>query len=286
MTSMSSSPLINAIELAAALERPEPPAIVDVRWTLAGPPGIDAYRAGHIPGAAFCDLEADLSAPPGLGGRHPLPEPAAFQTAMRRLGVSPSRPVVVYDDATAIPAARAWWCLRYFGHDDVRVLDGGFQAWVGAGLPTATEEPGITPGDFAATPGGMLVLDASGAAELARDGVLLDVRAAQRYRGEAEPIDPVAGHIPGAVNAPTTAVSAAGMFRTPHALADEFAALGARPGASVGAYCGSGVTAAHTVLALEIAGVKAALYVGSWSEWIADPSRPVATGDEPAAEPS
>lgn len=284
---MSSSPLIKAIDLAAALDRPEPPAILDVRWQLGGPPGIDAYRAGHIPGAAFCDLETDLSAPPGLGGRHPLPELAAFQATMRRLGVSPSRPVVVYDDGTAIPAARAWWGLRYFGHDGVRLLDGGFRAWVGAGLPMSTEEPGITPGDFVATPGGMPLLNASGAADLARDGVLLDVRAAQRYRGEAEPIDPVAGHIPGAINAPATAaVSAAGMFRTPPALADQFAALGAQPGASVGAYCGSGVTAAHTVLALEVAGVKAALYVGSWSEWITDPSRPVATGDEHAAGPS
>lgn len=284
---MNSSPLINAIELAAALDRPAPPAILDVRWQLGGPPGIDAYRAGHIPGAAFCDLETDLSARPGLGGRHPLPATEAFEVAMRRLGVSPSRPVVVHDDGAAVPAARAWWCLRYFGHDDVRVLDGGFRAWVGAGLPISTEEQGITPGDFVATPGGMPLLNASSAADLARDGVLLDVRAAQRYRGEAEPIDLVAGHIPGAVSDPATGtIGVAGVFRTPRELADRFAAIGAQPGTAVGAYCGSGVTAAHTVLALEVAGVKAALYAGSWSEWITDPSRPVATGDGHAVEPA
>ena len=205
--------------------------------------------------------------------------------------------MVAYDDGDSIAAARAWWTLRYFGHDQVRVLDGGFSAWVAAGLPVTAggpataggpvtadgpARPAPAGGDFTAVPGGMPVLDADGAAELARSGVLLDVRAAERYRGETEPIDPVAGHIPGALSAPVTgSMTADGRFRSPAELADRFAALGAIAGRPAGAYCGSGVTAAHEVLALALAGVPAALYVGSWSGWLADPGRPVATGLDP-----
>jgi len=250
-----------------------------VRWRLGGPPGIDSYRQGHLPGAVFSDLDRDLAGPPGPLGRHPLPDPAVFQAAMRAAGVSRDRPVVVYDDSDATSAARGWWTLRYFGHPDVRVLDGGYRAWAGAGLPVSTDEPAPTPGGFTAEPGQMPVLDAAGAQAVAQTGLLLDARAAERYRGETEPVDPVAGHIPGAVSAPTTGnVNPDGTFKAPAELAARFAGLGAVPGAAVGAYCGSGVTAAHEVLALTLAGLPAALYVGSWSNWVTDPARPVATG--------
>ncbi|WP_328710674.1 sulfurtransferase [Microbispora hainanensis] len=269
------SPLITPEELAAIGDA----SILDVRWRLGGPPGIEAYHEAHIPGAVFCDLDADLAAPAGPAGRHPLPTPEAFQEAMRRLGVSEGRPVVVYDDADSTAAARAWWTLRYFGHGDVRVLDGGLRAWTRAGLPLTKDEAPVPPGDFTARPGGMPVLDADQAAALASDGVLLDARAAERYRGEVEPIDPVAGHVPGAISAPTFEnVEPGGRFHNREFLRERFNSLGAVEGVPVGAYCGSGVTAAHEVLALEIAGLPAALYVGSWSNWVADSSRPVATG--------
>lgn len=269
------SPLITP----AALAELGDVTLLDVRWRLGGPPGINLYREGHIPGAVFCDLDTDLAAPPGAGGRHPLPEADAFQRAMRRLGVRDGRPVVVYDDAGSTVAARAWWALRYFGHQDVRVLDGGLSAWTAAGLPTTKEAPGAREGDFTARPGGMPVLTADEAAAVAADGVLLDARAGERYRGEVEPVDPVAGHVPGAVSAPTTDnVGPDGRFLDPAALRARFAALGVGEGVRAGAYCGSGVTAAHEVLALEVAGLPAALYVGSWSHWVTDPSRPVATG--------
>jgi thiosulfate/3-mercaptopyruvate sulfurtransferase len=198
---------------------------------------------------------------------------------MRAAGVSRDRPVVVYDDADAMSAARGWWTLRYFGHPDVRVLDGGYRAWAEAGLPVSTDEPAPAPGDFTVEPGQMPVLDAADAQEVAWTGLLLDARAGERYRGETEPVDPVAGHIPGAVSAPTAGnMNPDGTFKDPARLAARFAGLGAVPGAPVGAYCGSGVTAAHEVLALALAGIPAGLYVGSWSSWVADPSRPVATG--------
>ncbi|MDA0632442.1 sulfurtransferase [Nonomuraea sp. MCN248] len=268
-------PLITPSALAALGEI----TLLDVRWRLGGPSGLDLYREGHLPGAVFCDLDAALAGPPGEGGRHPLPATDAFERAMRRLGVSGARPVVVYDDTASTAAARAWWTLRYFGHRDVRVLDGGLPAWSAAGLPIVKEEPVPAPGDFTARPGGMPVLDAEQAAALASTGVLLDARAAERYRGEAEPIDPVAGHIPGAVSAPTTEnVTPDGAFLPPGELRRRFAELGVREARRAGVYCGSGVTAAHQVLAMEVAELPAALYVGSWSHWVTDPSRPVATG--------
>jgi thiosulfate/3-mercaptopyruvate sulfurtransferase len=299
-------PLAGVTALARRLAGADRPVLLDVRWRLGGPPGIAAYRAGHLPGAVFVDLDRDLAGPPGPGGRHPLPAAEAFQLAMRRAGVSSGRDVVVYDEADATAAARAWWVLRYYGHTRVAVLDGGYHAWAGAGQPVAAgEEAAPAPGDFTARPGGMPLLDAGGAADLARHGILLDARAGERYRGEAEPIDPVAGHIPGAVSAPTAGnLLADGRFRPAAGLRARFGALGvaARPsaagqdpgsaagheeadgavwGQAVGAYCGSGVTAAHEVLALAVAGVPAALYAGSWSHWITDPARPVATGPEP-----
>ena len=288
-------PLVDVGSLARELAGSAPPVLLDVRWRLGGPPGIDSYRAGHLPGAVYVDLDTDLAAPPGAGGRHPLPAAAGFQAAMRRAGVRRGYPVVAYDDGDSTVAARAWWTLRYFGHDRVRVLDGGFRAWVAAGQPVTVAEPSVAAGDFTAVPGQLPVLDAAGAAGLARSGVLLDARAGERYRGETEPIDPVAGHIPGALSAPTAGnVGADGRFLPPAGLRQRFAGLGvplvgepgppgaaASPPAAVGAYCGSGVTAAHEVLALALAGVPAALYVGSWSGWITDPGRPVATGPDP-----
>lgn len=291
--------LTDAGSLAGALASPQPPVLLDVRWRLAGPPGIDGYRAGHLPGAQFVDLDHDLAGPPGPGGRHPLPAARDFQAAMRRAGVSAGWPVVLYDDGDSTAAARGWWLLRYFGHDQARVLDGGYQAWLAAGQPVDQATATAEPGDFTARPGHLPLLDAVGAGKLARSGVLLDARVAERYRGEVEKVDPVAGHIPGAVSAPTAAnVHTDGHFLDPAALRARFAELGVRagtgrdvaePGGSVaawapmvaGVYCGSGVTAAHEVLAMRIAGLPAALYVGSWSDWITDPARPVATGPEP-----
>ena len=284
--------LIRADQLAGLSPAP---ALLDVRWRLGGPPGRELYLAGHIPGAVFTDLDRDLAAPPGPGGRHPMPAAADFQAAMRRAGVRDDRLVVVYDDADSTAAARAWWLLRYFGHRSVRVLDGGYLAWTTAVHPVETGQPhpvqehgGPEPGDFTASPGHLELLDAAGAEALARTGLLLDARAGERYRGETEPVDPVAGHIPGAVSAPTAAnVSPDGTFLRPDDLARRFAALAAGAGlgaggeTAVGAYCGSGVTAAHEVLALALAGLPAALYAGSWSEWITDPARPVATGPDP-----
>lgn len=275
-------PLIDVATLAEEL-RETPPTLLDVRWSLTGPPGIEDYRAGHLPGAVFVGLDQDLAGEPGPEGRHPLPDTTAFQAAMRRSGVRAGRHVVVYDDGASIAAARAWWLLRYFGHDRVQVLDGGSRVWRDAGHPVTAEEPRVESGDFVANPGGMPVLDAGEALAVASEGVLLDVRAPERYRGEAEPMDPVAGHVPGAINAPSTGnIDSDGRFLAPQRLRKRFDALGAGSGGDVGTYCGSGVTAAHGVLALELAGIPAQLYVGSWSNWVADPSRPVATGQRRA----
>jgi thiosulfate/3-mercaptopyruvate sulfurtransferase len=285
------NPLTDVTSLARSMEGPQPPVLLDIRWRIGGPPGADAYRAGHLPGAVFADLDLDLSAPPGPGGRHPLSAADSFQAAMRRAGVSNGREVVVYDEADSTAAARGWWMLRYFGHPRVRVLDGGYRAWVAAGQPVAAqEETAPAPGDFTARPGGMPLLDAEAAAAVARGGILLDARAQERYRGEAEPVDPVAGHIPGALSAPTQHnLRPDGRFLPAADLRARFAALGTAggdgtgsgPAVRVGAYCGSGVTAAHEVLALAITGLTAGLYVGSWSHWVADPARPVATGAAP-----
>ena len=289
---MSAPVLIQVRELAGLLAvTAEDPAdrlaalrrltLLDVRWRLGGPPGRQLYDAAHIPGAVFVDLDRDLAAPPGDGGRHPMPAAADFEKAMRLAGVSDGRPVVVYDDADSTAAARAWWLLRYFGHQSVRVLDGGFRAWTAAGHRVEPPGPAYrdATGDFTARPGHLDLLDAGAAASIARTGLLLDARAGERYRGEAEHVDPVAGHIPGAVSAPTAEnVNPDGTFRSPADLAARFAALGAAGDRPVAAYCGTGVTAAHEVLALTLAGLPAALYVGSWSNWITDPTRPVATG--------
>ncbi|MET9273346.1 rhodanese-like domain-containing protein [Kribbella sp. NPDC003557] len=398
------TPLISVDELRALDPRP---VLVDVTWNLAGPPGKEAYDAGHLPGAHFVDLDTELAAPPGPG-RHPLPTATTVTATFARLGITtPDTPVVVYDAANSTAAARAWWTFRYFGLTNVRVLNGGKAAWQSTGGNLTTEPPpeptqasatgattdspagagtgspagattgsaagagtgsaaGATPGSAAgagsgsaagagtgspagvtagsaagagtgspagvtagsaagataespagsgaagttdfladstgapapntaggdrttsdvpggliATPGHIPVLDADGAAAVAAKGVLLDARAPERFAGEVEPMDPVAGHIPGAVNAPTTAnVDETGHFLPADDLRARFAALGVTAEAEVGVYCGSGVTAAHEALALEAAGIPATVYIGSWSEWITDPTRPVATGND------
>lgn len=277
-------PVITVTELAAqpkgASDRG--PVLLDVRYRMGGPPGRPEYEAGHLPGAHYVDLETELAGAPGAAGRHPLPGTEVFTAAMRRAGVGPDRDVVVYDSWLGWGAARAWWLLRWAGHARVRVLDGGLSAWTAAGLPLETDVPADEDGDFTAVPGGLPLLDADAAAALARSGVLLDARASERYRGEVEPIDPVAGHIPGAVSAPTAenVDPATGLFLPPGDLAARFSGVGATAGTQVGVYCGSGVSGAHEVLALAAAGVPAALYVGSWSEW-SRAERPVATGPQP-----
>jgi thiosulfate/3-mercaptopyruvate sulfurtransferase len=281
------SPLVSTADLAGQLSGPRPPVLLDVRWRLGGPPGRDEYAAGHLPGAVYLDLDGDLAAPPGPGGRHPLPDPAGLQRVLRAAGVHTGRSVIAYDAGDGAIAARAWWLLRWAGHHAVAVLDGGYAAWLAEGRAVTTEAPRPEPGDIVVRPGHLPVLDAGQAAALARTGILLDARAPERYRGDTEPVDPRAGHIPGARNAPFAGhTDRAGRWHASAALAGRFAELGVTQGKPVGAYCGSGVTAASVVLALEAAGITtreapAALYAGSWSHWCADPERPVATGPDP-----
>lgn len=281
-------PVISPRHLAELLRGPEPPAVLDVRWSLTGPAGREDYEQGHLPGAVFLDVDTELSGKPGPGGRHPLPTPAALQATLRSAGVEPAVPVVAYDAADGSVAARAWWLLRWAGHQTVAVLDGGFAAWRDAGLPLTTDMPAPRAGTVTVQPPAMPVLDAGQAARLARDGVLLDARAAPRYRGEREPVDPRAGHVPGARNAPFSALTdEQGRWLSPARLREIARQWDADDGdRAVGAYCGSGINACALVLGLELAGVTspqrpAALYAGSWSQWCTDPGRPVATGPEP-----
>jgi thiosulfate/3-mercaptopyruvate sulfurtransferase len=244
--------------------------IVDCRWKLGDPKaGERLWREGHIAGAAFLDLDRDLAAPPGEGGRHPLPAPKAFEAAARRAGIGEDTLVVAYDEAGEGGAARLWWLLRHFGHDAVTVLDGGMRAWREESGELRAGEEDITSGDFTAAPPRD---DTTTAEELAaaRGVVLVDARAPERFRGEVEPIDAVAGHIPGAVNVPFAELARDGRFLAPEELRARFEAAGVRSGDEPVAYCGSGVTAAVMVLAAEVAGLgPVRLYPGSWSEWSA-----------------
>ncbi len=268
-------------ELAGA----NPPLLLDVRWALGDPRGRGHFDDGHIPGAAYVDLETELADPAEpLAGRHPLPSIDRLQEAARGWGLTRGRPVVVYDNVNGLSAARAWWLLRWAGVSDVRILDGAFGAWSEAGFDIESGSPERAAGDIELAAGHLPTLSADEAAELARDGVLLDARAAERYRGDIEPIDPHAGHIPAAISAPTVEnLGPDGAFRTAEHLRARFAALGVTPGSTVGVYCGSGVTASHQIAALAIAGIDAALFPGSWSAWSSDPERPVATGPAPSA---
>ncbi len=251
--------------------------LLDVRWALGDPDGPQHYLDGHIPGAVFVDLETELAAAPAPArGRHPLPDPGTFEKCARSWGLGEGDAVVVYDATGGMAAARAWWLLRWAGVSDVRILDGGLPAWTAAGGELATgAEPDPEPGDLIVRPGGLPVIDADAAATW--PGLLLDARAAERFRGDVEPVDPRAGHIPGAVSAPTAEnLDATGHFRTPDELRARFTDLGSGP---VAVYCGSGVTAAHQIAALALADIPAALYPGSWSQWSNNPKRPVATGE-------
>ncbi|UOQ56687.1 sulfurtransferase [Leucobacter allii] len=267
--------------------------VLDVRWTLPRPDGRADFTAGRIPGAAYVDLDAELAARPSpRDGRHPLPDPAAFQHAARSWGIRAQDRVVAYDGGGNLASARVWWLLRDAGFDRVRLLDGALPAWTDAGLPLETG-PAATPrpGDVVLGSGGLPVLGIDGApgagdvaAFIADGGALLDARAAERYRGDAEPVDPRAGHIPGALSAPTGGnLDAAGCFLPGAALRERFAALGVVDGRAVGASCGSGVTAAHELVALALAGFDGALYPGSWSQWAHRAELPLATGDAPGS---
>jgi thiosulfate/3-mercaptopyruvate sulfurtransferase len=273
------SVLVSAADLLAA-DRSRT-VLLDVRWALGDDRGRERYLGGHLPGALFVDLETELAEPPSpTEGRHPLPSLQRLQAAARRWGIGPGDRVVVYDATGGLAAARAWWLLRWGGLSDVRLLDGGLDAWVREGGPLETGDVVPEPGDVTLTGGGMPVLSIDEAAALpGSGGVLLDARAGERYRGEVEPVDPRAGHVPGARSAPTTEnLAPDGTFRAADDLRRRFGDLGAGPDATVGVYCGSGVTAAHEIAALAAAGIDAALWPGSWSEWSNDPDRPAATG--------
>jgi thiosulfate/3-mercaptopyruvate sulfurtransferase len=260
--------------------------LVDVRWYLTEPDrGRVEYQQAHTPGAAFMDMETDLAAPRGQGpGRHPLPSAEVFKAAAERAGIGDETYVVAYDSSGGAAAARLWWLLRYFGHTHVSLLDGGWPAWQAAGYPADSGLPTISSGGFTAVPHPDLVVDAETVDQLRRDPrvLLLDARATERFEGRVEPIDPQAGHIPGARSAPFAGnLRPDGTLKSPDELRDRYLALGADAAETIVCYCGSGVTAAHDILALHLAGrTDALLYEGSWSDWSSDPSRPVATGSE------
>jgi thiosulfate/3-mercaptopyruvate sulfurtransferase len=277
-----SSLLISPDELALILNN-ERVHVLDIRWRLGSSTGKVEYIEGHIPGAVYVDLDAELADHAATGeGRHPLPGVENLQTSARRWGLNDGDTVVVYDDLKNLSSTRAWWLLRYAGFDDVRVLDGSLRGWIanGGALDTDDVEPPL--GTVTLQYGHLETLSVDDAADLPFAGVLLDARAEERYRGEVEPIDPRAGHIPGAISAPTTAnVDAVGRFLEPEALRARFEALGVTDDRPVGAYCGSGVTASHETFALTLAGFSSALYPGSWSQWSTISERPVATGPDP-----
>jgi thiosulfate/3-mercaptopyruvate sulfurtransferase len=260
--------------------------VVDCRFVLTDPEaGRRAYAAGHIPGARYAHLNEDLSSPVTPGsGRHPLPYPNALAEKLGRWGIDKTSQVVAYDDSFGAMAARLWWLLRWLGHEAVAVLDAGYPKWVRERRPVTTDLPGIKATQFHPTINNALWVDAGQVLEMTRAqrGLLLDVRAEERFRGEVEPLDKVAGHIPGASNMPyEDNLDFGGEFMSDEALREHYQSLlGAVPPEKVVHMCGSGVTACHSILAMEHAGLPGAkLYAGSWSEWITDPTRPVAKGE-------
>ena len=277
------TPILSTAELSERLADPAV-LVADCRFELGKPEaGVLAWRRGHIPGAVHVDLERDLSAPVTANtGRHPLPAVADFEATLSRLGIDAKTWVVCHDAGNSAYAARLWWMLRWAGHDRVTVLDGGFAAWTAEGLPVSSETASRKPARFVARPRPAMLCDAAGVAQaLARGETLVDVRGAERFAGSVEPLDAVAGHVPGAVNLPFLEnLDAKGRFRAADGLATLWRErTGAAPGHAPICMCGSGVTACQGLLALESAGVKdARLYAGSWSEWIRDPARPIARG--------
>jgi|SRR5690625_366770 len=275
-------PLIQADELADVLGSAEL-VLLDVRWSLDQPDGREPYLREHLPGAVYVDLDTELSGPASHEtGRHPLPDVDSLQAAARRWGVNDESVVVAYDDVGQVAAARAWWLLRWAGFRQVRVLDGGLAAWRAYGGVMATDDVHPRPGSVSLTPGNLPVLDADASETWAHHGVLLDARPGERYRGETDPYDPRQGHIPGARSAPASEnLEPSGTFRSAEDLRRRFTDLGVLSSSPVAVYCGSGVAAAQTVLALDSIGVDAALYPGSWSQWSRENSRPVVTGSTP-----
>lgn len=286
------TPLVSASWLREQLAHPEAsdPArsrlrVLDARWYLSGKRGTDEYARGHLPGAAFVDLDRDLSAPKGHGpGRHPLPSARAFAAVLARLGVTATTTVVAYDDAGGAIAARVWWLLRHFGLRRGAVLDGGIDAWARAGGALTTEVPAIVPAPvmtLTARTDDVVDKRAVDALRTQARAVILDARSADRFEGKSEPVDARPGHIPGARSLPFAGnlTSPGGTFLDRDALAARLEAAGVRLGATVVCYCGSGVTACHDLLALSLTGRDdALLYEGSWSDWAADPTLPAATG--------
>lgn len=261
--------------------------IVDTRFTLGKPDaGQAAYDAGHIPGAVFIDLEKDLSAPvrpDRVGGRHPMPSSEQFEAVLSRLGISNGDHVVAYDDpstGSGFYAAHLWWILRYLGHDEVSVLNGGLPAWIAAGGSISTEAPAPASANFVANPKNEMLVDAAYVQNRPANSVLVDSRAPERFRGEVEPLDWKAGHIPGAVNRNwADGLAPDRTWKSAEEQSGRFAELSNGGGNEVIVYCGSGVSAGGNLLALELAGVpNVKLYAGSWSDWISDDSRPIATG--------
>ncbi len=272
--------LVTAEALRAEIAAGERPALLDVRWTLAEPDGRAAFARGHLPGGVYVDLDTELAAPPGPeAGRHPLPGLERLQAAAIRWGLGEGQKVVVYDDCGGMSAARAWWLLRWGGVASVRILDGGLRAWVEAGGDLEAGWPEVEPGDVNLPGGRLPIIHPDEAATWPQRSPLLDARAVERFRGEVEPIDARAGHVPGAVSAPTMDnLTPDGRFRPAAELRERFASLGLGRASYCAVYCGSGVTACHEIAALASIGQLAVLYPGSWSQWAADPTRPVATG--------
>ncbi len=279
--------LVSCDRLARHLDDPQW-RVIDTRFDLFDTDaGENAYRNNHIPGALYAHLDRDLAGPPGLDrGRHPLPDPATWQATVSRWGIAPQTRVVVYDDAGGAIAARLWWMLRWSGHSRVALLDGGWTDWHGGGRALEAGVVEVEPVDFRARMRAGWTVDSSDtAAALAAGGLVVDARAAPRYRGEVEPIDSKPGHIPGAVNVPFSEnLDANGRFRPSGHLRELYRdKLHGRPVAATIAMCGSGVTACHSLLAMRLAGLgDGRLYVGSWSAWISLPERPVTSGDRPA----
>ena len=292
---MAGTPLIEATELKSVIDSGADVVLLDVRWALGDPDGHQHYLDGHIPGAIFVDLHHELA---GVAseetGRHPLPDPEEFQAAARRWGINRGSTVIVYDATRALAAARAWWLLRHAGFENVRVLNGGLDAWTGSGHRLETGEVTAIPGHVELGWNQLPVINIQEAQDF--PGALLDARAHERYTGVTEPIDPRAGHIPGALSHPTTDnLADDGRFLPTEELTSSFAELGIQPDAqadatggnrtdttpAVASYCGSGVTASHQILALHTIGINAALYPGSWSQYSADATRTAATGERP-----